>query len=151
MIPSSSQNKQLISIGCVLYEGKVFIPSFLQCIAKQTFPHIEILIHDNTGGKYEDYFRKYHPHVIYKKSNNIGFSVAHNILIQACKGEFYLCANVHQVFPQDYVMQLFQAIDTNPLYATAIGKIYQWNIDKNIQKITQEDVQNTTTSTITNP
>lgn len=106
----------LVSVVIPNWNGKRFLAGCLDSLAKQTYPHLEVIIVDNGSrdGSLE-LLRKDYPWVLLACfQSNTGFSVAVNRGISESSGEFIALMNNDTVADPDWIFELVKAMSERP-------------------------------------
>lgn len=134
-------NKPLVTVGFINfsqkegYSSKKYLRTFLESLMNQSYEHLEILCLDNGSTDDGETLRiiEAYPQVkIMRRDKNEGFG-AHNYMMHAAQGEYYLCTNFDLILDRDYITRLVEEAQRHPEGATFGGTIYRWDFDKNIQ------------------
>jgi len=94
------------------FNAKHFLPKCLRSLQKGTYKNFEILYVDN-GSKdgTATYIKKNHPYVrLFEKSRNLGFSPAHEGMIEKAKGDAILILNTDTVLAKNLLEELVKAL-----------------------------------------
>lgn len=122
--------KPKISIGMPVYNEEKYIASTLDSILRQNLSDCEIIIadnasEDNTGQIVRSYVEEY-PFMRYvRHDNNIGAVQNFNFLIKESKGEYLVFAGAHDLWSDNYIEKLSEALDRRPEAVLASGLV-QW-------------------------
>src|SRR5262249_30185511 len=108
----------LVNLNCGPLVDLVF-PS----LAKQTYPHLEILVMDNgsTDGSCERIEREYPAARVIRLGRNTGFSHALNAGIRAGRGRYVLSVNFDVTLEAAFVAALVGALERNATAGWAAG------------------------------
>jgi GT2 family glycosyltransferase len=115
----------LVSVGIVTWNPDALLERCIASVREQTHPSVELRVWDNASAPEsravvarvtrEDE-RTWSP-------ENLGFAGAHNRLIAASHGPYYLCLNPDAVLTPDYVATLVAALDAAPGAGSATGRL----------------------------
>jgi GT2 family glycosyltransferase len=115
----------LVSIGVVTWNSARDLGACLDAVRAQRHQPIELLVGDNASSDETRALlearttadeRRYFP-------ANLGFSAAHNTLIRASRGAYYLALNPDVVLDAGFVAALVAALETAPRAGSATGKL----------------------------
>jgi GT2 family glycosyltransferase len=115
----------LVSIGVVTWNSARDLVPCLDAVRAQRHHPIELLVGDNASSDETRALleqrttadeRRYFP-------ANLGFSAAHNALIRASRGAFYLALNPDVVLDAGFVAALVAALEAAPRAGSATGKL----------------------------
>jgi GT2 family glycosyltransferase len=117
----------LVSVGVVTWNSAGDLPGCLEAIARQTHPHLQVIVVDNGSrdASLEIVAARCPQALVLRNPGNAGFCRAHNQAIRAAKGDFYLPLNPDVVMEPDYVATLVSALERLPGYGSAGGKLLQ--------------------------
>ncbi len=129
-----------VIIGILAYNGEKYFDRCLGSLFKQDFADLEIIVFDNASpnNDYKILQERYGDKVkIIRSEKNLGFGRGHNKIIQETESEYYLCLNQDMFFDKNFVTELVRAIEKDPKYGMATGKLYRWDFenDKKTDKI----------------
>jgi GT2 family glycosyltransferase len=116
---------KLVSVIVVSYNAMRFIDPLFESLRGQTYRPVELLLFDNgsVDGSV-DYVRKRYDEVsIYEMGRNAGFSLANNEGIRKAKGDYILTLNMDVVLEHDFILELVNAIETDPRVGWVAGKM----------------------------
>jgi GT2 family glycosyltransferase len=118
-----------VTIGLISYQDEQYLEHCLPSLFSQTDPNFEILIWDNNPDPAtKKWIQNKFPTIkIYGIGQNIGFSKAHNFLIDQAKGQYYLALNSDLFLEPDFMGNLVNSISQNDRIACVTGKLWQWN------------------------
>src|SRR4030066_247227 len=91
----SAQDKPLVSVIILNYNGLSFLPRCLETLRRPSSPRLELVVVDNcsTDGSLE-YLRNHHPDVkLFPIGENVGYSGAYNAVIPTTSGEVIVLLN----------------------------------------------------------
>jgi GT2 family glycosyltransferase len=115
----------LVSIGVVTWNSARDIAACLDAVRAQRHQSIELLVADNASSddtrrlleqRTRADERRYFP-------ANLGFSAAHNALIRASRGAYYVTLNPDVVLEPGFVAALVAALEAAPRAGSATGKL----------------------------
>ena len=115
----------LVSIGVVTWNSARDIAACLDAVRAQRHRPIELLVGDNASAdetrrlleeRTSGDERRYFP-------ANLGFSAAHNALIRASRGAYYVTLNPDVVLDPGFVAALVAALEDAPRAGSATGKL----------------------------
>ncbi|MGI8420330.1 MAG: glycosyltransferase family 2 protein [Candidatus Levyibacteriota bacterium] len=110
------KNSPLISIIIVNWNGKKWLKTCLDSLAKQTYKNFEILFVDNASNDDSvEYVKKMYPHVaILQTGSNSGFAGGNNYGLKRAKGEYILLLNNDTAAPKDLLKKLLKGFEEFP-------------------------------------
>lgn len=117
----------LVSIIVVNMNGQSLLEKFLPSLAAQTYRNIEVFMVDNgsTDGSVA-WVMNNHPRITVIELNcNRGFSVANNIAIKRCHGEFILTLNTDMLLEPEFVERLVEGLASDPKAGWAAPKLFK--------------------------
>ena len=129
-----------ISVIVALYNTIQYLPSFCDCLLKQTFKKFEVIIVDDlsTDGSYESAvsFAKEHPEMaikIIKGTEKMLPDLARKIAFKYCVGKYVIYLDSDDEFSEDYLESLYQIADLNDLdfAVSSCQRINEKGIKKN--------------------
>lgn len=115
----------LVSVGIVTWNPDALLERCIASVRGQTHPSIELHVWDNASAAdgraivarvTSDGERTWSP-------DNLGFAGAHNRLIAASHGAYYLCLNPDAVLTPGYVATLVAALEAAPAAGSATGRL----------------------------
>lgn len=115
----------LVSIIILNLNGLKHLDTCLKSVLMTTYPNLEVILVDNasTDGSVE-YVTKRYPSVrIIKNNKNLGFAAANNIGIRATRGDYVILLNNDTEVDPDWVSELVQVAQSDPLIAACQPKI----------------------------
>jgi glycosyltransferase involved in cell wall biosynthesis len=121
-LPMSSSNAPklpLVSIGLPVYNGENFIQSAIECLRRQSYENVEIIISDNCSAdrtleicralaECDGRIR------LLAGSSNIGAARNFNKVVQEAKGEFFAWANHDDLWEPEYIERCMMALHAAP-------------------------------------
>ncbi len=110
------ENKPLVSISVVNYNGEKFLPEFFASLSRQTYSNFEVIFVDNASvdGSVR-YVREHYPHVtVVETGKNAGYAEGNNIGYEHSKGEYILIMNNDTILAEDLIEKMLQAFDEIP-------------------------------------
>ncbi len=125
------QNKNLVSVHLLAFNGQKYIQACLNSVLNQTYPQIEILVTDNNSSdKTVDYLKKIQAKhklkIVYNKKN-LGFAKGQNQGIERAQGEYILCLNQDVVLDKNFISNALKAFKKYPEAAAVQGKLLRWS------------------------
>jgi len=117
-----------VVVSIVTYNSARHLKTCLQSLQKQTWSDFDIHILDNasldtTAGIIETY-RHLLKSVDYSE-NNLGFSAAHNRIIESSKSEYVLVLNPDVILDIRFLEIMVRDMDRDPRAGSATGKLYR--------------------------
>lgn len=128
--------KPLVSIGIVIWNSAVHLPSCLGALALQEYANFELIIVDNasTDNSLELVAQYYPSAQVIHNAVNTGFCHAHNQAIQASKGTYYLPLNPDVEMGTRYISSLVNSLEKLQGYGSAAGKLLLKSQESNLQR-----------------
>ncbi len=124
-------NVPKVIISLVTLDGERYIDFCLESILNQTFQDFVIICLDN--GSHDStathIYQKYPEVKLIKKSSNIGFAAAHNMIMRLSKSKYVFMVNQDMFFEPDYLEKIVAHMDAVPEIGSASGVLYKWNFD----------------------
>lgn len=127
----------LVTVILVGYNAKHFLSQCLGSLIKGNYKNIEILYIDNgsTDGT-SDYIVKNYPQIkLYKNSQNLGFSPAHEGIHKKIKGEAVLLLNTDTILSNNVLEELVKALFSKTYIGAVQPKILMYPQKNNIDSI----------------
>lgn len=114
--------KPLVSINLLTYNGLKFLESCANAVFRQTYQNIEFLIIDNkstdgTTEKIEELFGNNTQVKIHKLRSNLGFAAGHNYGIKQAKGEIIICLNQDAILADDFTENILKPFNDKKVAA----------------------------------
>jgi GT2 family glycosyltransferase len=106
------QKQPLVSVIIVGYNAKHFLAECLGSLVNGLYKNIEILYIDN-GSKdgTSAYITKYYPQIrLFKNEKNLGFSPAHEGILEETRGEAILILNTDTILDKNLLKVLFNTL-----------------------------------------
>jgi GT2 family glycosyltransferase len=115
----------LVSIGIVTWNSERDIGRCLDAVRAQQHQSIELLVGDNasTDGTRALLEARTHPDERRYFPSNLGFAAAHNALIRASRGAYYVTLNPDVVLDPGFSGALAAALEAQPRAGSATGKL----------------------------
>jgi GT2 family glycosyltransferase len=115
-----------VSVGIVTQNSESFLPACLDALHAQRYEKVELLAFDNASadGSVEMVQRRAPESTVIQSADNLGYCAAHNRLIGAAQGEYYLAINPDVTLGRDYLHALVDALEAGPGYGSAMGKLW---------------------------
>lgn len=115
----------LVSIGIVTWNAAADIESCLAAVRAQTHRPIELLVADNASSDatraHLERLTQPGERLLFER--NVGFSAAHNTLIQRSHGEHYLCLNPDVILDAAFVAQAVDRLQATARAGSASGRL----------------------------
>ncbi len=114
------ENKPLVSVSVVNYNGRIFLPEFFDSLFKQTYKNFEVIFVDNCSVDDSiEYVRNNYPQVkVIENKDNSGYAEGNNIGYRHSRGEFILVMNNDTILKEDLIEKLIQAFTEIPNLGT---------------------------------
>lgn len=121
--------KPKVAISLVTYNSEKYMPYVLPAIAKQDFKDWQLFILDNesTDGTLAAIREVAINCKLLEQRHNIGFSRAHNAIINWSDSDYILVLNPDVLLPENYVSRLVAFLDQHPEVASVSGKLLRWD------------------------
>src|SRR3989344_8555486 len=128
--------KPKVAISLVTYNSEKYMPYVLPAIAKQSLKAWQLFILDNesSDGTVATIREEIIACKLLEQRYNIGFSRAHNAIINWSDSDYILILNPDVLLAPDYLAKLVAFLDQHPEVASASGKLLRW--DFNAKKLT---------------
>lgn len=128
------ENKPLVSVSIVNYNGRKFLPEFFSSLFKQTYKNFEVIFVDNSSVDDSiEYVRNNYPQVkIVENKENSGYAEGNNIGFRHSKGEYILVMNNDTILADDLIEKLLQAFDEIPNLGTVQPMVRLMNDRENL-------------------
>jgi GT2 family glycosyltransferase len=122
-----------ISIIIVTWNSIKFLPPLFDSLKNQTKLHFEIVVVDNgSSDNSVSWIEKNYPTtVLLRNTENLGFAAANNQGIKMSKAPYVILCNTDIVMDNNYVEELYEAIDNNPKIGSIGGKLLKADQDLN--------------------
>lgn len=123
--PSSSDIVPRVTVGIVTWNSAEFVEPCVGAVRAQTHRPIDLRIADNdsSDGTRSILERVTEPSERRYFGSNTGFSAAHNAIIRATRGDYYLALNPDVVLDPVFVARLVTALESSPRAGSASGKL----------------------------
>lgn len=115
----------LVSIGIVSWNADAVLARCIASVRAQSHPAIDLHVWDNASdadGR-ATVENATGPGECTWSADNIGFAAAHNRLIAASRGAYYLCLNPDAVLKPDYISELVAAMEGTLSAGSATGRL----------------------------
>lgn len=121
-------NFPFITIGILSYKDQKYLTQNLSELKKLDYPEYEIVICDNNpDDTILEWLKKEHPDIkVIRPGGNIGFGRGHNLLIDQCKGDFYLGFNSDMLPEPGFLKELMTTMQKDDKTGIVTGKLLQW-------------------------
>ncbi|MFH0873982.1 MAG: glycosyltransferase family 2 protein [Candidatus Komeilibacteria bacterium] len=120
-----------VAISLVTYNSEKYIPYILPAIAKQKFKDWQLFILDNQSS--DETVKAIREEAIncklLEQRYNMGFSRAHNAVINWSDSDYLLVLNADVLLAEDYLAKLVEFLDKHPEVASVSGKLLRWDFD----------------------
>ena len=129
-----------VIVSLVTYNSEQYLLDFFDSLRQQTFADWELLVVDNNSFDASvRIVREHFPNakIICQKAN-IGFSRAHNLIINWSDSAYVLVVNPDIILEPDCIERLVQCLDAHDDVASAGGKLLYWDFEHH-RKTTQID------------
>jgi glycosyltransferase involved in cell wall biosynthesis len=109
----------LVTVGIAHYNLGEFLPAALASLAKQTYPHLEVLVLDDGSTQAEslnalERLEREFPQVRFIRQANGGIGAARNRLLAEARGEYFLPMDADNLARPNMVEAFVRAMDRNP-------------------------------------
>lgn len=120
--------EKLISIIIVNWNGLLYLDECISSLINQTYKNFEIILVDNASSDESvSFVRNTFPQVqIIKNDANFGFAKGVNIGIEHSSGEYIALFNQDAVAEKDWLLTLFNILDSSEKIAAVAGKVYYY-------------------------
>lgn len=120
-----------VAVGIVTWHPDDLLERCIASVRAQDYPSITLAIWDNdsTPASRSLIERLTSPAERTLSEANLGFADAHNQLIRASQGAYYLCLNPDAVLSAGYVRELVEALEAAPAVGSATGRLLRLDED----------------------
>lgn len=124
--------KPTVSIVAINYNGKKFLPRFMQSLGELKDVKTETIFIDNDSHDDSvEYVAKHFPHVrVIKNKVNNGYAGAADQGVKESKGEYVMIVNPDIVFEPDYLAVLVKKLEEDRKIGAIIGKLRRYDFEK---------------------
>lgn len=124
-LESVMSGHQLVSIVVPNWNGIAHLPTCLDALRRQTYPHIEVLVVDNasTDGSLEAVRRDYREVHLIALPENRGFTGACNAGMEATRGEIVILLNNDTEVTPQWAAEVIAAFNRHPEAGAIASKI----------------------------
>lgn len=114
-----------VTVGIVTWHPDALLERCIESVRQQTHPTIDLRVWDNASHAEA---RALVAHLTTEgectwSPDNVGFAAAHNRLMAASRGTYYLCLNPDAVLTPTYVATLVDALEATPGAGSATGRL----------------------------
>lgn len=122
-------SKEKVTIIIVAAGRREYLKSCLDSAKKQTYPHIEFIVVDNSlNREFSEEFRNSYPEVkFFISQTNLFYCEALNKGIEASKGKFILCLNDDVILDKDFIREALSGFKVSQKVGMVSGKILRSN------------------------
>ena len=115
----------LVSIIVLNLNGLEHLDTCLKSVAMTTYPNFEVILVDNgsTDGSVEHVAKRYPSVRIIRNNRNLGFAAANNVGIRLTKGDYVILLNNDTEVDPNWVSEMVQVAESDPLIAACQPKI----------------------------
>ncbi len=127
---SAQSRESRVQATIVTYNSAPWLDRCLNALRAQTCPNLSIYLWDNASTDETLDIAASHADALSSfqaSPRNIGFSRAHNRMIEACDCEFVLVLNPDAFLAPDYLAILVEALRNDPSVGAATGKLWRWH------------------------
>ncbi len=106
-------------------------------VSQESLGEFQIVCLDNASSDktYINELEKDFSEVIFiKEDENLGFSKGHNKIIREYPATYHAVLNVDAIFESDFLYKLTKALEDNPNFGSATGKLFRWDFGCNPEK-----------------
>jgi len=119
-----------VSVIIPTYNRAKLLPSSIESVLEQTYPHIEIIVvNDGSSDNTDEVIKPYLDRVIYIKRENGGCAVAKNTGVQAVSGDYITIIDDDDSMLPQRIERLVEKFNENPRYGLCATSSYL--IDEN--------------------
>lgn len=129
--------KPLVSVVLVGYNAKHFLQKCLGSLMNGTFKNIEVIYIDNgsTDGTSE-YIKRNHPYIrLFRNDRNVGFSPAHEGILEKIKGDAVLLLNTDTILKRNLLSELVDVLYSKKDIGAVQPKILMYPLTNKIDSI----------------
>ena len=115
---------RLVTVALVTWNSAPWLQRCLDCIARQTHRHLELIVVDNASSDESVPLVAGRANQVIRNDTNRGFSAAMNQIVAVANGEFVQLVNPDAFVEPDYIERLLTAFDdAEASFAMATGKL----------------------------
>ena len=116
LVDYKMEERPLVSIIIVNYNGKAHLEKCLLSITKSSYKNYEVILVDNNSSDSSiEFVQKNYPSVnVIKLDNNYGFAEPNNIGAKSAKGQLLLFLNNDTITTPDFIRELVNAAEESP-------------------------------------
>ena len=120
--------KPIVSIIVLNWNGKQYLETCLSSLLQQTYPHIEIIFIDNgsSDGSVEFVKIKYPGVIIIENHKNLGFAMGVNIGIRVSHGKYIATINNDAEADKEWISSLVRVIGSYPDIGCCASKMLRF-------------------------
>jgi len=124
-----TENKPLVSIHIVAWNGMTHLPSCLQSIMHQTYSATSTMVVDNgSADTTVKWLASEYPQVhLLRNARNLGFCRGHNQAIRITDSPYVLCLNQDMVLSPDWITQAVAVLEQRPEVGGVGGKMLRYS------------------------
>ena len=117
-----SNNLPLVTIGVSTYNRKDYLKESLDSLLRQTYSNCEIIVvDDGSSDGTKEMMQEHYPQIKYVYQDNAGDSAAKNHAARLASGEYIVFNDSDDVFLDDAVERLYNALPENEKNAVSYG------------------------------
>jgi glycosyltransferase involved in cell wall biosynthesis len=117
---------KLVTIGIPIYKRLEYLPNVLNVVARQDYPHIELLVSDNgmNGPKVPETVKRHYsrPFKFRQNDSTVGLSKHFNQIVHAASGDYFVMLADDDEISPNYVSALVSQLERYPQASVALGK-----------------------------
>ena len=120
-------NEGLVTIHLLIYNHRHLLRDCIESVLSQDYPDIEFILSDNNSsdGSAEFIEKSYPGLTLVRNPENLGYSRAHNRVIRATSGAYFMPLNPDAVLSPGYARELVRAVGMDRSVGMATGKLYR--------------------------
>lgn len=112
---TSDGSRELASVVVVNFNGRVFLDALLEALARQSYPHVEVVVVDNASiDGSADYLRRHWREIrLIESPENLGFCGGSNLGIRAARGRYIALINNDTVPEHSWLAALVAELESS--------------------------------------
>lgn len=118
--------RKLVTIGIPIYKRLEYLPNVLNAVARQDYPHIELLVSDNgmNGPKVPEVVRRHYsrPFTFRQNESTVSLSKHFNQIVHAASGQYFVLLQDDDEISPNYVSELVSQLERHPQASVALSK-----------------------------
>jgi GT2 family glycosyltransferase len=122
--------QQRVSILIAAWNGSRYLPSCLEAVRRQTYPHIELIVWDNasTDTTATIVATRTPAATLIRNDTNIGMWPAMECMLEHVTGQYVLCLSADVILSDTFVEQAVQVFESDVSIDALQPKLYQYTL-----------------------